>query len=46
MRVGLRLWTSSDRLGFSRMSAVDTACVSEKAVLDRQLSLLEQKLGI
>ncbi len=41
---GLHLTVSIE--GFPRMSTVDTACVSEKAVLDRQLnSVLEQNIG-
>ncbi len=41
---GLHLTVSIE--GLPRMSAIDTACVSEKAVLDRQLdTLLEQNIG-
>ena len=41
---GLHLTVSIE--GVPRMSAVDTACVNEKAVLDRQLdTLLEQNIG-
>ena len=41
---GLHLTVSIE--GLPRMSTVDTACVSEKAVLDRQLdTLLEQNIG-
>ena len=41
---GLHLTVSIE--GMPRMSVIDTACVSEKAVLDRQLnSLLEQNIG-